>query len=74
MLQLKTNYFKYLFPQHFQLSLIPDPPIITASVVMQNSNQQELPDSSLVTQATNDNYVDEIDMEYGTYYCYNVLS
>ena len=69
MLQLKTNYFKYLFPQHFQLSLIPDPPIITASVVMQDSNQQEQSDSSLVTQATNNNHVHEIDVVYGFCYC-----
>ena len=68
MLQLKTNYFKYLFPQHFQLSLIPDPPIITASVVMQDNNQQEQPDLSRITPDRNKNKFDEIDIYSGTCY------
>jgi len=49
-----------------QLSLRPDPPVITvstASVVMQDSNQPAQPDSNQVTETTNNNHVDEIDMD-----------
>jgi len=49
-----------------QLSLRQDPPVITvstASVVMQDSNQSAQPDSNQVTETTNNNHVDEIDMD-----------
>ena len=47
-----------------------DPPVITvstASVVMQDSNQSAQPDSNQVTETTNNNHVDEIDMDSGKY-------
>ena len=59
------------------MSLKPDPPVITASkesIVMQNSNEPAQPDSSMVTQATNNNHVDEIDIESGMCDSEKVLS